>query len=197
MVVVVMARALETPDRTAKLPPEEQAVVNEFTNVIRRHRHQDPIVLARLASMAFDVSIGAKETRGSKLALAVARGMQARQQLAEAEGGSLSSEETARLLQISKTAVLKRLEAGRLLAWREERLQAARFPRWQFDLEGRVLPGLSDVLECLKEDERLDAWGKILFFLQASAELGDKRPLDLLREGQVTEACQAARVYAE
>lgn len=192
-----MTRALETTDRPVKLPPEEQAVVNEFTDIIRRHRHRDPIVLARLASKAFEVSIGARETRGTKLALALARGMQARQQLAESEGGSLSSEETAQLLQISKTAVLKRLEAGRLLAWREERLQAARFPRWQFDEGGRVLPGLPEVLECLKEDERLDAWAKVLFFLQTRTELGDKRPLDLLREGQVTEVCQAARIYAE
>jgi hypothetical protein len=34
----------------------------------------------------------------------------------------------------------------RLLAWREERLQAARFPRCQFDEHGRVLDGLEDAL---------------------------------------------------
>jgi hypothetical protein len=192
-----MTKTMETLDRTLPLAPEELAVVNEFTEVIRRHRNQDPLLLAHLASVAFDVSLGAKETRRGKLALAVARGLHARQQLAEAEGGSFSSEETARLLQISKTAVLKRLEAGRLLAWREERLQAARFPRWQFDERGQVLTGLSDVLECLHQDERLDAWGKILFFLQTKSELGGKRPLDLLREGQVTEACRAAQTYAE
>jgi hypothetical protein len=192
-----MTKTPETLDRTLPLAPDEQAVLNEFTEVIRRHRNQDPVLLARLASMAFDVSLDAKDTRRGKLALAVARGLRARQQLAEAEGGSFSSEETARLLQISKTAVLKRLEAGRLLAWREERLQAARFPRWQFDERGQVLTGLPDVLECLHQDERLDAWAKILFFLQTKSELGGKRPLDLLREGQVTEACRAAQAYAE
>ena len=60
--------------------------------------------------------------------------------------------------------MLKRLDAGRLLAWREERLQAARFPRWQFDEHGHVLAGFEDVLEILNQDERLDAWGRILFF---------------------------------
>jgi hypothetical protein len=179
------------------LPAEKQAVVKEFTDVIRKHRGQSSSSLARLANIAFTLTLGARETRQDKFALAMARGMEARQTLAEAEGGSLSSEEVARLLRISKTAVLKRLEAGRLLAWREERLQAARFPRWQFDEHGQVLASLEDVLECLNHDQGLDAWGKILFFLQTKTSLGGKRPLDLLREGKVKQVCQAAQTYAE
>jgi hypothetical protein len=103
----------------------------------------------------------------------------------------------ARLLQISKTAVLKRLAGGRLLAWREERLQAARFPRWQFDAHGQVVGGLEEALAILNQDERLDAWGKILFFLQEKPGLGGRRPLDLLREGRQKDVCLAARAYAE
>jgi excisionase family DNA binding protein len=179
------------------LPARAQAVVDEFTGVIRRHREQNPADLARLAHMAFDLSLGARESRQAKLALALARGLEARQQLAEAEGGSLSSDEAARLLGISKTAVLKRLEAGRLLAWREERLRAARFPRWQFDTHGQVLGGLEAVLEILNRDARLDAWGKILFFLQIKSSLGEKRPLDLLREGRLEDVRLAAAAYAE
>jgi len=124
-----------------------------------------------------------------KLTLALARGLEARQQLAEAEGGSLSSEEAARLLGISKTAVLKRLEAGRLLA--------ARFPRWQFDDRGRVLVGLEEVLAILNQDERLDAWGQILFFLQEKGSFGSRRPLDLLRHGRLKAVCLAAGAYVE
>ena len=37
---------------------------------------------------------------------------------------------------------LFREQLSRLLAWREERLQAARFPRWQFDEHAQVLAGL-------------------------------------------------------
>lgn len=180
-----------------ELPAEKQAVVKEFTEVIRKHRGESSISLARLANIAFAITLGARETRQDKFALAVVRGMEARQKLAEAEGGSLSSEEVARLLRISKTAVLKRLGAGRLLAWREERLQAARFPRWQFDEHGQVLAGVKEVLECLDQDQDLDAWGKILFFLQTRTALGGKRPLDLLREGKVKQVCQAAQAYAE
>lgn len=192
-----MPATLEKRGGKVKLPSNEKAMVDEFTGVIRKHRNEDPTTLARLLNVAFDLSLGARESREDKLARASIRGLEARQQLAEAEGGSLSSEDAARLLRISKTAVFKRLDAGRLLAWREERLQAARFPRWQFDEHGRVLAGLGEVLAILDQDERLDAWGKILFFLQEKSSLGDRRPLDLLREGRLKEVCLAARAYAE
>ncbi len=191
--VVVMPTTLEKKGGKMKLPTDEQAIVDEFTGVIRRHPDQGPIALVRF----FGLSIIGGESREHKLARALTRGLEARKQLEEAEGGSLSSEETARWLGISKTAVLKRLDAGRLLAWREERLQAARFPRWQFDDHGQVLAGLPKVLECLNRNERLDAWAKILFFLQTKSSLGAKRPLDLLREGKLKEVCLAAQAYAE
>lgn len=180
-----------------KLPSNEQAVVDEFTTLIRKHQDQAPGTLARLVGLAFEFTIGGGKSREQKLARAHVRGLGARQQLAEADGGSCSSDDVARLLQISKTAVLKRLAAGRLLAWREERLQAARFPRWQFDDHGHVLSGLEGVLEILNHDERLDAWGKILFFLQEKPSLGGRRPLDLLREGKLKEMILAAQAYAE
>jgi hypothetical protein len=192
-----MATILEKPVGKMKLPSDEQAMVEEFTGVFRKHGKEDPTTLVRLLNVAFDLSLGGSKTRKVKLARATLRGIETRQQLAEAEGGSLSSEDASRLLGISKTAVLKRLNAGRLLAWREERLQAARFPRWQFDEHGQVLAGLEEVLAILNRDERLDAWGKILFFLQAKRDLAGRRPLDLLRELRLREVCVAANAYAE
>ena len=192
-----MPTTLEKPRAKSKLPSHEQAMVDEFTGMIRKHRDENPTTVARLLNVAFALSLGPRETRANQLARATVRGLEVRQQLAEAEGGSLSSEETARLLRISKTAVLKRLDAGRLLAWREERLQAARFPHWQFDAHGHVLAGLEEVLAILNQDERLDAWGKILFFLQEKTSLADRRPLDLLRAGRLQEVCLTAHAYAE
>jgi hypothetical protein len=196
-VAAVMIKTMERRGDKAHLPAKEQAVVEEFAGVIRKHRDQSPANLARLAHVAFEFSLGAKASRQDKIALALARGLEARQQIAEAEGGSLSSDEVARVLGISKTAVLKRLEAGRLLAWREERLQAARFPSWQFDKHGQVLAGFEAVLQILNRDERLDAWAKVLFFLQTRSSLGDKRPLDLVREGRLEEVRLAAEAYVE
>ena len=194
---IVMPTTLEKPSAKSKLPSHEQAMVDEFTGMIRKHRDENPTTVARLLNVAFDLSLGSRDTRANQLARATVRGLEVRQQLAEAEGGSLSSEETARLLRISKTAVLKRLDAGRLLAWREERLQAARFPHWQFDAHGHVLAGLEEVLAILNQDERLDAWAKVLFFLQEKTSLADRRPLDLLRAGRLQEVCLTAHAYAE
>ena len=192
-----MAKAPTTSGGLAELSAEEQSVVQDFAEVTRRHRGQSSAALAHLASLGFSLALGTRPARQDKFALAVARGWEVRRQLVEAEGGSLSSEEVARLLRISKTAVLKRLEAGRLLAWREERLQAARFPRWQFDEQGHVLAGLTEVLDCLNQDDGLDAWSKILFFLQTKPGLGGQRPLDGLRAGKLKEVCLAAQAYAE
>jgi hypothetical protein len=192
-----MAAILERQGGKMKLCSNEQAVVDELAGVIRRHQDQAPGKLAELVGIAFELTLGAGESRQDKLARAQVRGLGVRQQMAEAEGGSWSSEDVARLLEISKTAVLKRLAAGRLLAWREERLQAARFPRWQFDEHGQVMKGLEEALERLNRDERLDAWGKMLFFLQEKPSLGDGRPIDLLRQGKVKEVLLAAEAYAE
>jgi hypothetical protein len=183
--------------KISRLPSWEKTVVTELTQTIRKYHNQAPLALARLLGIAFESTVGAGESREDKLARAQVRGLGVRQQLIAAEGGSCSSEEVARLLQISKTAVLKRLAAGRLLAWREERLQAARFPRWQFDEHGQVLAGLETILEVLNDDERLDAWGRILFFLQEKPGLSDQRPLDLLRQGKLKEVRLAAQAYAE
>jgi len=57
--------------------------------------------------------------------------------------------------------------------------------------------GLEEVLDILNRDERLDAWGKILFFLQQKTSLDGRRPVDLLRESKVKEVCLAAQAYAE
>jgi len=192
-----MTTTLEKRSAKLNLPLAEQAVMNEFAEVIRKHRQQSPGTLARLVGLAFDASLGAGESRENRLARAHVRGLAARQQLAEAEGGSLSAEDAARLLEISKTAVLKREAAGRLLAWREERLRAARFPVWQFNARGQVLDGFESVLGILNQDQRLDAWGKILFFLQERESLGHRRPLDLLRAGKQKEVQLAAQAYAE
>lgn len=192
-----MSKTTEWSEELREMPARERAVVDDFLQPIRRHLDQGAVNLARLARLAFETALGAKDSRQTKLGLAIARGLEARQKLTEAEGGSLSSEEVARLLGISKTAVLKRLHTGKLLAWREERLQAARFPRWQFTERGQVLKGLPKTLELLQENEHLDAWAKVLFFLQKKDQLGGKRPLDLLRKGRVNDVHLAAQAYAE
>ena len=76
---------------------------------------------------------------------AFARGLSVREKMAAEEGGSMSADETARYLGITKQSVLNLYHSGKLLGWRTEKQGAVRFPVWQFS-EGRRLPGLEKVL---------------------------------------------------
>jgi|SRR6266850_4558577 len=130
----------------------------------------------------------------ARLVQAVESGAKVRQKLTEAEGGTISAENAAKELGMSKVAVLKRYQNGQLVAWREERQNAVRFPVWQFK-EGKVLDGLEAVLSKLNAGSRLDDFGRMLFFLSNSRLLGRKRPLDCLRVGEVHKVLQAAEIY--
>ena len=113
---------------------------------------------------------------------AMARGVFLRESAKQEDGGSISADEAARRLGISKTSVLKRLKNGQLLGWRETKQRAVRFPVWQF-AEGGPLSGLSQVLSILSESPQIDDWGRVMFFLNPRDSLGGKRPLDALRAG--------------
>jgi len=130
----------------------------------------------------------------NRLANVIARGIPARQKLVEAEGGSFSAAEAAHELGISKTAILKRYQKGQLIAWRQKRQNAVRFPVWQFQ-DGRVLDGIEPALKVLNAGSRLDDFGRMLFFLSNSRFLGGQRPLDCLRRARVSKVLQAAEGY--
>jgi len=132
----------------------------------------------------------------NRLAAAIARGAVARRKLAGDEGGCLSADQVAQVLGISKQAILKRYENGQLIAWRDERRNAVRFPVWQFR-DQKILQGVEDALQILNTANRLDDFGRMSFFLSHHGFLGGKRPLDCLREGEVTKVLQAASGYVE
>ncbi|MCX6937137.1 MAG: hypothetical protein NTU80_04455 [Verrucomicrobia bacterium] len=158
-------------------------------------RHDDAELAQILLFAAQNYFTTTKRAR-SGLAGALVRGVAAREQLKEAEGGSVSADEArAYLGGISKQAVLDRFKKHRLLGWRETRQNAVRFPIWQFSTEG-TLPGLEAVLGTLRASSALDDWGAILFFLNKRASLGDKRPLDALREGKLEEVQRDAHGFA-
>jgi hypothetical protein len=81
---------------------------------------------------------------------AMARGLFLRESAKKEEGGSISADEAARRLGISKTSVLKRYKKGQLLGWREAKQKSVRFPVWQFSKDG-ILTGLSEVLSILSK----------------------------------------------
>ena len=152
-----------------------------------------PANVVRLAEKALREEFPVSQP-DNRLANSLARGMSARRKLMEDEGGSMSAEAAAQELGLSKPAILKRYQKGRILAWREERQNAVRFPVWQFQ-DHKLLPGIEETLNVLDAGSRLDDFGRLLFFLSNHGFLGGKRPLDCLREGNVTKVLQAAEGY--
>lgn len=126
------------------------------------------------------------------LAKARLRGIARRSEMLEAEGGTLSTDEIASLLNVTPQAVHKRRLAGKLLGIEVGR-RGVRFPVWQLTEDG-VLPGLEAVLAALHGHPPL---AKFRFFLATSLRLGGKRPLDLLRKGKVQAVVDAAQVFGE
>lgn len=166
--------------------PDLQPAIAEL---MRRH---DPLEAVRLITASVQQQLALTPKPRTKYAAAIMRGLVAREELKMAEGGSYSAEEVRLLLGISKAAVLKRYQKGQLIGWREASQNAVRFPAWQFQGDN-VLPGLPEVLAIFAEEDWVDDWKRILFFLNARHSLAGKRPLDVLREGDVKRVCGYAR----
>lgn len=113
------------------------------------------------------------------LADARLRGLEAKVRLLEDEGGTLSADEAAASLRISREAVNQRRRSGRLLALSTGR-RGYRYPAWQFGEQG-VLPGFERALAELSVHGQ---WGRAAFFLGGNELLDGRRPLDLLRRGR-------------
>jgi len=180
----------------------EEKIVSDIRTVLRKlassralSRASAPSNLARLTDKAFRQEFPAEDP-DNRLASAIARGIPARRKLTTDEGGSFSAEEAAHEIGISKQAILKRYLKGQLIAWREERQSAVRFPVWQFR-DHKVLDGIEETLQVLNTGNRLDDFGRMLFFLSNHGFLGGKRPLDCLRLGETERVIQAAEGYVE
>jgi hypothetical protein len=100
------------------------------------------------------------------------RGMNAKREILQSHGGTVSGAKAAEILHISRQAVDKRRLQGKLIAV-ELGKKGFHYPIWQFDL-----PGLEEVLAELQGH---DAWTQLSFFLNPHGLLDGKTPLDALR----------------
>jgi hypothetical protein len=131
-------------------------------------------------------------SRAEPLAPAFIRGIEARQRLIEDHGGTLTAEQVAQMIGISRQAVEKRRQAGKLVALATGR-HGYRYPVWQFSDSG-TLPGLEEVLGVLAPH---DEWMQTVFFVTKNPRLGDRAPTELLRAGKLTPVLDAAQMYGE
>jgi hypothetical protein len=124
-----------------------------------------------------------------RLAAALARGRRVRQKMAKAEGGALSSQQTARLLGISEQAVLNRWRRHELVAWNKG--TRVFFPRWQFS-NRKVSAGIKQVLKVFRSN---DHWRVMGYFLMRRLSLNEETPLALIQRGQTEKVVQHAKAH--
>jgi hypothetical protein len=134
------------------------------------------------------------ESLASDDPLAEARlsGLRSKAFLAQAEGGTLSAEETANVLGLTRQGVDRRRRAGRLLALTLGR-RGYRYPIWQFADQG-MLPGMEETLAAL---DSFGEWSQVSWFINPNMDLDGRSPLSLLREGRVEPVVRAAHRYGE
>ena len=126
------------------------------------------------------------------LAGARLRGLAMREELLHREGGTLSAEQVARHLVLSRQAVDKRRRVGKLIGLSLGRRGYA-YPAWQLGRDG-VISGLEEVLASLTVH---DPWMRAAFFLSGDPRLGGATPLEELRRGNVDAVVRAAAGYGD
>jgi hypothetical protein len=130
--------------------------------------------------------------KSDPLARAFLDGLDARARLIKQNGGVFKTEEVADYLGITPQAVNKR-RALRQLVGITFRKRGYVFPAWQFTDRGTVR-GLEDVLAALADH---DEWTQNVFFINPNTSLNGRRPLDLLRQGEVHEVLEAAKEFGQ
>lgn len=181
------------PMKISELPKKQQAFARTFRPALAKAaENHDPLDVVRMVMAVVGEQLPANRKPQTSLARAMARGNVAREEMKSSEGGSLSAEEAGAKLGISKAATLKRFQKGQLLGWREAKQNAVRFPVWQME-DNDVIPGLPKVLAVLDGTGEIDDWAKIVFFLTPLASMDGKRPLDLLRSGNLQKVVWAAQ----
>jgi hypothetical protein len=125
------------------------------------------------------------------LAAARERGVHARAELLNAEGGLIPASRLGQILGVSRQTINQWRKRGRILGVRRGR--AYQFPKWQI-YKNDVLPGLGDVLAVLKH---IDDWSKLDFLVTPDPQLDDSTPLAFLRAYKTDSVIRAATRYGE
>jgi hypothetical protein len=101
-------------------------------------------------------------------------------------------EAVAKHLRLTRQAVNRRRKLGTLLG-----LDAGRhgflYPAWQFDREGTI-SGLEEVLRAMNQ---VGPWKQQAFMLSESLRLGDRRGVDVLRQGDIAAVVRAGSCIGE
>ncbi len=127
-------------------------------------------------------------------AKAILRGKQQAQADLKANGGAYTLDQVRTLLNgISRQAVNKKVQDGHLLTVPGPG-DDHRYPTVQFASDGQLVPGLKAVQHALLTKS---PWAIFNFMIQPDALLNGRKPIDVLKEGNVDLVVEVARRYGE
>lgn len=110
-----------------------------------------------------------------------AAGLEMVEKLKTAEGGAWSGNELNKRFGLTPATLHGRRKARRIVVWRDPK-HAFFYPRWQFTEAGALRPGIEKILKIFNS---ADEWRVMRYFLSPRRQLDGKKPLDLLRAGEV------------
>ncbi len=127
-------------------------------------------------------------------ARALLRGREIAEQDLWESGGSYTLEEVRRLLHgVSRQAVEKRVREGRLLAIVGQNSRRF-YPVAQFNDDGSVVEGLRAVQDAMATR---NGYAVLNFLVNPDPRLGHRKPLDLLKQGEIERVVEAAARIGE
>jgi hypothetical protein len=112
-------------------------------------------------------------------------------ELQAAEGGAWSGAELRKEFGLS-LADLRRRRAKYLIVYWQDARGVYFYPHWQFRRNGVLLPGVAQVLQIFRSK---DQWRIMRYFLAPRQQLSGRRPLDLLRAGEIVKVLNHARMH--
>jgi len=125
---------------------------------------------------------------------AILDGVRIAQQDLEDAGGAFDLEQVRTLLRgVSRQAIDRRVQEGSLLAVPGPSNHRS-FPTLQFNRDGSLVSGLKAVLEALPVES---PWAVLNFLVNPDPRLDGRKPIDVLRTGDVAQVVEAARLYGE
>ncbi|MYZ47175.1 hypothetical protein E4O86_05555 [Rhizobiales bacterium L72] len=109
-------------------------------------------------------------------------------------GGAYDLEQVRTLMRgVSRQAVDKRVQDGSLLAVPGPSNRRS-YPTLQFSSDGTVIPGLKAVRDALQTS---NPWMVLNFLSRPDSRLGNRRPIDLLKSGDLERVLDAARAESD
>lgn len=179
-------------DAVQKLTSNERHLAEALSAVISATGVGGKEALRVMRAIGESIEIDAADDAFERVQL---RSLGANAELRDAEGGGLSDSEFAARLGVNARETIRQYrEKGRVFAWPKD-MRSYRYPAWQIH-HRQLLPGLAEALAVLRA-KQLEPFSIVSYFLTPSDDLGDARPLDLLREGKVAEVAADAKRYGD